>query len=137
MGHVLHQGSWSQVVGPLAEPSSSGSQENVGRDPQPLTAWICVVAISGTKIIVALCLLPLASRLPLGPQTTADSSFFDIHLGMVSCSLCMESERSIRAFLWEQSFVSLVHPEFYWPTSACDAPAPLEYLQGSQLRPSV
>lgn len=83
----------------------------------------------------ASCIMP--ASLPLGPQTTADSSFFGIHLGMVSCSVCMESELSIRVFLWEQSFVSLEDSEFSWPTSACAAPAPLDYLRDSQPRPSV
>jgi len=39
VGRALSQGSWSQVVGPLAKPSCLDSQEDVCGDPHPLTVW--------------------------------------------------------------------------------------------------
>ena len=49
------QGSWPWIVGPLADPSHSGSQE----DRFPKDSW-GVVAVSGAKIVAVSCLLPLA-----------------------------------------------------------------------------
>lgn len=110
------QGSWPWIVGPLADPSHSGSQE----DRFPKDSW-GVVAVSGAKIVAVSCLLPLAPCClsASGPAAHSWLALFQHSLVCLPffCEL-LHSKCRVTVFLQEWSFVFLVDPQFSWSASA-------------------
>ena len=124
-GHTLPQGSWSWVVGPLAEPSHSGSQQDIGDNSQLLTAWWSLRSL-GLRPQTALAFSLWRCACLFASGTTDHSRLAVLwHLPGQGPSFCdgAESKGSTGAFPWERSFVSVVDAELPGlPLLCCASP---------------
>ena len=80
-------------MGPLAEPSHSGSQHDVGGNSQLLTAW-WPLRFLGLRPQTALAFSLWHCLFASGTKTTAGSPFSGICLGRVSCSVTAQNQRA-------------------------------------------